>query len=897
MKKTAPTASIAGKRGKYNAACDMCAKKKIKCDGNRNVCQPCQSQGRELECTWTKNHVRKPRTEAYVEAMHKQAENLRKRLAEFRNYADQLESRLKDCPQHRNTDFRASRPSDSDGLMDDVVEPDFDINDQGSDDASGNDPAVMAICIPPQRLQVEPFTQPSRFPALAQNPADTYVLQVDGVDPSHCNPALDWSRHLPSTIPLDRPSHDKALDLLFKFFTSWCLRIIPALFLRDMYRALSVPHSQAPPRTPHYSPMLHNALVALALAFADDPKLRDLKSRQCFANYAKSFIEAECRKPNLSVVHALSVLSSFHSSQGDQTLGYMYFGMSARMSQALGLNIDFSEWVKLGIMDEADRLDRHWTNWTTFAQDVCWSLYVGRDFCVAKPIEGDTISMSHIDPEFDEMSWFYPPAKIPPQPNNLTKTFEATCRLLMIARSIMDVLNGLHKARSRPLILDSLIGDIDVKLNMWYSSLCTELEITPSSLLTATPHKLMLHLSYWWLFILLHRPFFHRKSRPIQNTDREIDHVKLCRRAAEKIMELLSTWRSLYTLRYCPITLVQTVFSAGTVYLLTAMQASSGIRIAQKELRHSLDQETLVRQYLQETGESWKCSTIISNLLRSLRDEQVMPLLDRKTIPIATADLRVPDDIGDDEEGIRASLSRSSSQGSLRGIAQLKPRHPRTITSGSEPLISPTITVSSAQESSVPIAIRSQSSSSSSSSPSSYADSWVLQPSTAHGAGSIPSLNSGPIFPSNFSSSFMHRNSQAYPQPFSNPVDHPFSGNGNGSNEDIGHAFAGQGSSFLTHNFQLSSSQPFTNHYAGAYLGMLGGQTLSGAPFVGPFSEVESHTTHDFPFQYSAQTFRTGFLNHESSSSSGEQISRADNDNMNVDLDTEPWDLEQYVVG
>ena len=93
-------------------------------------------------------------------------------------------------------------------------------------------------------------------------------------------------------------------------------------------------------------------------------------------------------------------------------------------------------------------------------------------------------------------------------------------------------------------------------------------------------------------------------------------------------MELLSTWRSLYTHCYCPITLVQTVFYAGTVYLFTAMQASSGICIAQKELQHSLDQKTLVRQYLQETGESWKCSTIISNLLRSLRDEQVMPLLD-----------------------------------------------------------------------------------------------------------------------------------------------------------------------------------------------------------------------------------------------------------------------------
>ena len=123
---------------------------------------------------------------------------------------------------------------------------------------------------------------------------------------------------------------NRALDLLFKFFTSWCLRMIPPLFLRDMYRALSIPPTQTPPKTPHYSPMLHNALVALALAFSDEP-FNDFKTRQIYAIAAKSFIEAECRKPNLSVVHALSVLASYHSSQGDQTLGYMYFGMTSSL--------------------------------------------------------------------------------------------------------------------------------------------------------------------------------------------------------------------------------------------------------------------------------------------------------------------------------------------------------------------------------------------------------------------------------------------------------------------------------------------------------------------------------------------------------------------------------------
>jgi hypothetical protein len=93
-----------------------------------------------------------------------------------------------------------------------------------------------------------------------------------------------------------------------------------------MWRALSVPHSQIPPKTPHYSPMLHNALVALATAFSDDPRLRNIQSRHYFAQLAKSHIDKECQTPDISVVQALSILGTFHVAQGDHALGYMYFG-------------------------------------------------------------------------------------------------------------------------------------------------------------------------------------------------------------------------------------------------------------------------------------------------------------------------------------------------------------------------------------------------------------------------------------------------------------------------------------------------------------------------------------------------------------------------------------------
>ena len=74
------------------------------------------------------------------------------------------------------------------------------------------------------------------------------------------------------------------------------------------------------------------------------------------------------------------------------------------------------------------------------SQDACWSLYVGRDFCVSAPAEaGSEVPGPFIDEGFDQMPWVHSPSGMLPQPNYLTKTFAATCELLLISRRIMDV--------------------------------------------------------------------------------------------------------------------------------------------------------------------------------------------------------------------------------------------------------------------------------------------------------------------------------------------------------------------------------------------------------------------------------------------------------------------------
>jgi hypothetical protein len=72
--------------------------------------------------------------------------------------------------------------------------------------------------------------------------------------------------------------------------------------------------------------MLHNILVALAANFSDDARIRDLSTSRYFERKAKSFMEAECQRPNISVVQALAFLATHHASLGEHTLGYLYFG-------------------------------------------------------------------------------------------------------------------------------------------------------------------------------------------------------------------------------------------------------------------------------------------------------------------------------------------------------------------------------------------------------------------------------------------------------------------------------------------------------------------------------------------------------------------------------------------
>ncbi|KAJ7764602.1 hypothetical protein DFH07DRAFT_698722, partial [Mycena maculata] len=613
-------------------ACVICRAKKSKCDGVKPVCGSCGASGRGDECAWGRDVApRKPRTEAHFEALRKRADSLQA-------YADMLEKIIAKCVCQDVSAYLQLRPQQCEELSGMEVG-----NDSENDvlELESDEEITQELTAPVQRLKLDDnlgallvhgITSPvqfgnrlphevSRLTYVTEKSPASYVLLLEGVDVSGASPDIDWSRYLPPEVKMDRKEHDKILDLSFKFFTMWAVRLVPALFLKDMHRALSVPRSQPPLRTQHYSPMLHNAVLSVSAVFSDDPHIQDVKTRGYFVDAAKRYLEAECQKPSITLVQALAFIGTHYANLCDRIQGDLYSGQS--MSPiALGLGVDSKAWVKSGLMTQDEMIDRNWTHWSTFCLDVCWALFFSRDFA-GPSLSRRTVPLPCVDSESDQIPWHYPPSNIPPQPNYLSLSFYETASLFVITYKIIDIVYVVGL-----LVIFSLACSLE--LNTWKSRLPPELNITLANRAKSTPQRLMLHLTYWWCFIVLHRPFFNRRAQVIQTSDREIDHDKLCKRAAENMMELVETWSSLYTLRYMPISMNQVLFGAGTIFLLLALQATSSLRIAQGSLKTALAQVEQCIRYLHEVGRTWASAARAGDILHAVLHDKLRPIILRR---------------------------------------------------------------------------------------------------------------------------------------------------------------------------------------------------------------------------------------------------------------------------
>nr|ADE10063.1 transcription factor [Tremella fuciformis] len=438
--------------------------------------------------------------------------------------------------------------------------------------------------------------------------------------PNRDSAIRDYQRYLPRFF-LTSHQHDLALDRFFRYFSSWTQRVTPHLFYRDMQVALREENDEhISTRTPYYSPMLHNMILALGLAYAEEQHLRALTTRTLFAEEGARHQSVECSASSVATVQALALYASFHSTNGDYSLGWFHFGSAMRACYALGFNIDVSSLVTRGKLSKEAFSQRCTTFWTCFAQEVMWAIYIGRE-----PMIPDyTIRPPEVDADTDETEWHWPhpPAgTFPSQRSYLSVTFVHTASLMQIAASINKSVYSV-RCEKRLLVTSGQIHQFNDALDSWRESLPRPLLIASQATDPVLPHIIMLHLAWSWVIILLFQPFSQFAARS-PNTGRiapfgEISTVAMtrCHQASIRILQLTETWRTQHGLRFCPPTMAQVVYTAGTTFLLAAAQAALPERA-----KAALDNVQSCLNSLREIGMTWAAGSQKASILQRLLAE------------------------------------------------------------------------------------------------------------------------------------------------------------------------------------------------------------------------------------------------------------------------------------
>lgn len=272
-----------------------------------------------------------------------------------------------------------------------------------------------------------------------------------------------------------------------------------------------------------------------------------------------------------------------------------------------------------------------------------WSTYVGRGASLS--IANHDISVPDPDPEEDNIMWqpiIHTPrgefdahnqaaidlsdaiatANAEPVKGWRSTTWVYTCKLSIIAERVLGTVYSMGFSTASTNVRH-IVSELDVSLEKWLDSLPEPLRLPATSENKRTPsHILSLHAFHSFVLILLHRPWFAQISTVDPLPDTSLASVAKCERAAFKVVTILTQFRRCPGLRYCPMTLSQVAFSAGTVHLLSATHCATK---TSKKFKSSIDAVQQCVTALKEMGETKRCSAVSAATLTRLLDEYYTP--------------------------------------------------------------------------------------------------------------------------------------------------------------------------------------------------------------------------------------------------------------------------------
>jgi len=375
------------KRRCVSTACIACRKRKSKCDGALPSCAACSSVY-GTECIYDPNsdHRRKGVYREKIDSMKARNSTLQILIEAILNAAED------DVPAI----VKKIRTCDSlDAVAESILKNDFstgeggdadadDADNQPEDDYPINQPVEGERDLARKMGELRLENGSVRFIGgtshllylgdptdVPEEPESDYYLSIE-------DPITSWSE-----VTKDPQLVIHLINMYFNWHYPYFTTLSKSLFYRDFRKGKPI---NQPRTTVYCSSLLVNAMLALGCHFTSVPGAFAVhgdsrtKGDHFFAEAKRLIIENdEYEKPRLTTVQALALMSVREAGCGREAKGWVYSGMSFRMAQDIGLNLDIG-----GLGREKDSLNeqevdaRRITFWGCYLFDKCWSNYLGR---------------------------------------------------------------------------------------------------------------------------------------------------------------------------------------------------------------------------------------------------------------------------------------------------------------------------------------------------------------------------------------------------------------------------------------------------------------------------------------------------------------------------------------
>lgn len=214
------------------------------------------------------------------------------------------------------------------------------------------------------------------------------------------DPITSWTR-----VTQDTQLITHLINMYFNWHYPYFTTLSKTLFFQDFLRG----KAGIGRGTAYCSSLLVNAMLALGCHFTSvagaygTPGDSRTKGDHFFAEAKRLIVENdEYEKPRLVTVQALALMSVREAGCAREAKGWVYSGMSFRMAEDIGLNLDVGQLDKERMSDyEIDA--RRITFWGCYLFDKCWSNYLGR--LPQIPKSSFNVSKFDVFPDEDAESW------------------------------------------------------------------------------------------------------------------------------------------------------------------------------------------------------------------------------------------------------------------------------------------------------------------------------------------------------------------------------------------------------------------------------------------------------------------------------------------------------------